>query len=618
MEISNPATDSSFPAATATDFELLRRFEPVVRYTKGEQFFPADVERFVERCSLWAHNPNGTEEMLVPEGDLTIESMVESHPAAFGTVQFLRLVPPLTLTESAQAINERYMLERRTHNVFHAGQGRLARGGLLPRLFDALFSATLLLRGRVPGATAAAAELEYHKLLDKEERYVYYGRVVRQGGWTALQYWFFFYYNSWRSGFRGVNDHESDWEMILVYLHEENGVLKPEWAGYASHDFHGDDLRRRWDDCEELEIVEGHPVVYAGAGSHASYFRRGEYQAEVSLPLPTWADKALKAWQRVWTETLGQAGRVDRNPFRIPFVDFARGDGLSIGPGQQREWLPVVIDETTPWVSQYRGLWGLFARDPISGENAPAGPMYNRDGSPRGSWYDPLGFAGLDRIPPPPEELNLLASRCDSLNERQAELDRILPEKTADLQSLGIELKGMEGNPHLAKQHVALAKKVVEMGAQVRDLRREQSQNMALLDSLTERLARLRAGIKDDPRGHIRHLAKPVSPATARFNRFVEAWAAISISLLVLGIIALYYFAPQYLWAGVVLLILVFIVIESILRGTFASTITNISVALAVFASLILVLHFWRLILLVGLTTAAVLLLVQKLRELRE
>ena len=37
----------------------------------------------------------------------------------------------------------------------------------------------------------------------------------------------------------------------------------------------------------------------------------------------------------------------------------------------------------TAWVSQYRGLWGLFARDPISGENAPAGPMYNRDGSPR-------------------------------------------------------------------------------------------------------------------------------------------------------------------------------------------------------------------------------------------
>src|SRR5262249_44406939 len=28
----------------------------------------------------------------------------------------------------------------------------------------------------------------------------------------------------------------------------------------------------------DLELVDGHPVIYAGAGSHASYFRRGEYQ----------------------------------------------------------------------------------------------------------------------------------------------------------------------------------------------------------------------------------------------------------------------------------------------------------------------------------------------------
>lgn len=618
MMAPNPTTDPAWPPAAAADLELLRRFEPVVRYTKGEQFFPSDVEGYIGRSSLWAHYPDGVEEMLAPEGQLTLDSLVESRPAVFGTVHFLRLVPVLTLTESAQAINDRRALERRTHNVFHAGQGRLARGGLLPRLFDALFSATLLLRGRVPGATAAAAELEYHHQLDANETYVYYGRVLRQGGWAILQYWFFYYYNSWRSGFRGVNDHESDWEMILVYLYEEDGILKPEWVGYASHDFHGDDLRRRWDDRSELELVNGHPVVYAGAGSHASYFRRGEYQAEVSLPLPKWVDRGLKVWQKFWTETLGQTGAAGRNPFRIPFVDYARGDGLSIGPGQEKEWSPVVIDETIPWVSQFRGLWGLFARDPISGENAPAGPMYNRDGTPRGSWYDPLGFAGLDRIAPPPQELKLLVERCASLHERQAELDRLLPAKTAELQLQGIELKSMEGNPHLARQHELLTKKVAEIAGQVRDLRREQSQNIALLDSLTGRLARLQAGTKDDPHAHIRHLATPVSPATARFNRFVEAWAAISLSLLLLAMLAVSYFAPQYLWMGVVLLVLAFIVIESILRGTFTATITSISVVLAVIASLILIFHFWRAIVLIGLAAAAVLLLVQKLRELRD
>ena len=45
---------------------------------------------------------------------------------------------------------------------------------------------------------------------------------------------------------------------------------------YASHDFKGDDLRRRWDD--PLLVKQGlHPVVFAGAGSHASYYEQGEY-----------------------------------------------------------------------------------------------------------------------------------------------------------------------------------------------------------------------------------------------------------------------------------------------------------------------------------------------------
>ena len=139
-----------------------------------------------------------------------------------------------------------------------------------------------------------------------EKKYTYYGRVVRQNGWTILQYWFFYCFNSWRSGFHGVNDHESDWEMANIYLYEENGQLLPEWVAYASHDFKGDDLRRRWDDQDELKMIDGHPIIFAGAGSHASYFRRGEYQAQVDLPLPNWFSGLIRAWNKLWTDTLGQ------------------------------------------------------------------------------------------------------------------------------------------------------------------------------------------------------------------------------------------------------------------------------------------------------------------------
>jgi len=404
----------------ASNLELLRRYEPVIRFTKGEQFYPTDVDRYVEESSLWAHYPDGRDELLVKQDDLTLESLVEQRTAAFGTVHYMRFIENLSLAESAQVLAEQVRLRGILKNNFHPGVGRLARGGLLPRIVDALFSVSFLLRGRVPAASAAAAELDYFHMRAKKEKYIYYGRVARQNGWVILQYWFFYCYNSWRSGFNGVNDHESDWEMISIYLYEDKGQLAPEWVAYASHDFHGDDLRRLWNDEDQLDQVDGHPVVYAGAGSHASYFRRGEYQAEANLDLPSWIRTARKTWNSFWTGALGQEP-VD--PFRIPFVDFARGDGLSIGPGQPKEWTPVVIDESTPWVSQYRGLWGLFARDPISGENAPAGPMYNRDGSPRGAWYDPLGFAGLDKVPPPTQALQLLEKNCKEIAERQIQLE---------------------------------------------------------------------------------------------------------------------------------------------------------------------------------------------------
>ena len=67
-------------------------------------------------------------------------------------------------------------------------------------------------------------------------------------------------------------------------------------------------------------------------------------------------------------------------------------------------------------VSGYRGFWGVNVNDPLGGENAPSGPMYNRDGSVRSSWYDPVGWAGLDKVPTPttigPTAFTHSAIRC--------------------------------------------------------------------------------------------------------------------------------------------------------------------------------------------------------------
>jgi hypothetical protein len=610
-----PSDTPSAPLG-ATDLELIRTFEPVVRFTKGEQFFPTDVETYVSQASLWAHYPDGHEERLVDAGQLDIDRLVQTREYPFGTVEYLEFNESLGLADSARVLTEVSRQRRERGNVFRAGRGRLARGGFLPRVVDAVFSISFFFRGKVSSVTAAAAELDYYHALDRNPTYVYYGRVARQGGWTILQYWFFYYYNSWRSGFHGVNDHESDWENIVVYLYEQDGRLHPEWVAYASHDFHGDDLRRRWDDREEVGLVEGHPVVWAGAGSHASYFRQGEYQSPATLPLPKWMRSIAGGFSSFWTRTLGQAGRA-RDPLRIPFVDFARGDGTSIGPGQECRWSPVLIDESVPWVSKYRGLWGLYAHDPISGENAPAGPMYNRGGSPRQSWYDPLGFAGLDKEPPPPLAPVLLGEDCARLEARQEELQGLIVRKTTELQALGAQMGGMEGNPHLIVRYKALLDKSTVLRADVSGLRREFSENEAVLGALRQRLALLEAGRKPDPRAHIKKLGEPVAPKAVRFNRAAEAWGSISLSVILFGIVAIMVFARGYVWIGLLVMVVAFVVIESILRAEYDRTVTGIASILAVITALILIGHAWLWIIVVLLASLAVFLLVQKVRELR-
>jgi hypothetical protein len=424
---------------------LLRRFEPIVRYTRGEQFFPMSVEAYLRRCSLWRQPPEGEAVCLVPEGELTTEVLVEPRYADFGTVHYLKFITPLNLAELAayrlQTL-QKGLRSKDGEDLFRAGRGRLARVGYGSRFVDALFQLSLLARGRVPGDTAAAAALEYRRIMDQDPHYRYYGRVLRQNGWLFLQYWFFYPFNNWRSGFFGANDHEGDWEMVSIYLSEAetDGVVRPVWVAYASHDFEGDDLRRRWDD-PELETVGDHPVVYAGAGSHAGYYRPGEYLAELELPflmpLVEVGDRLEHFWRRTLRryrvpdgEQPGEGEGTAFNLFRVPFVDYARGDGVAIGPGQERCWdRPGLLSPAPDWARYYRGLWGLYARDLFSGENAPAGPMYNRDGTVRRSWYDPVGWAGLHKVPPPDEALSyVLAQQAQAAGHRH-ELAQAIEEK---------------------------------------------------------------------------------------------------------------------------------------------------------------------------------------------
>src|SRR5665647_2646151 len=98
--------DTPSAALGATDLELLRTFEPVVRFSKGENFFPTDVESYVSQASLWAHYPDGREERLVDAGRLDVDKLVQPREYPFGTVEYLRFNEVLSLADSARVLTE--------------------------------------------------------------------------------------------------------------------------------------------------------------------------------------------------------------------------------------------------------------------------------------------------------------------------------------------------------------------------------------------------------------------------------------------------------------------------------------------------------------------------------
>ena len=397
------------------DLQLLRAYEPVVKYTEGELFFPMAVEPYIAAASLWQMDPNEQRRELVPAGELTIERLALQPEPPAGHTLYLRFQK-----EPLGALEYQRWRARPDHPILHAA-GRLTRVGIASRVVSSLFNFTLLLRGSVPGGTAGAADIAVRTIRAADPRFVYYGRVVRTGGYVVLHYVFFFAMNDWRSSFHGINDHEADWEQCFVYLVEgPNAELQPRWVAFASHDYSGDDLRRRWDD-PELTLVDGcHPVIYAGAGSHASYCLRGEYITGVEPNFLRPLRDVSVALRKLWVEKLAQGNSAHVQEevseyFRIAFVDYARGDGVAVGPGQPNAWTPILMDDL-PWVEAYRGLWGVDTEDPFGGERAPAGPKYNRDGSVPAVLVRSVGLGRAGQSAPPCEAPVVLAQRLEQLD----------------------------------------------------------------------------------------------------------------------------------------------------------------------------------------------------------
>jgi hypothetical protein len=592
------------------DLALLRAHEPVVRFTEGELFLPADVAPYVRGCTLWAGDPDTDDaRQLAAAGELTLDGLARAGRAHRDSGLHLRFVSgPL-----GRAALRRWRQEDRPRL---RGGYRLAAVGVFARLIDSLLRVSLLLRGRVPGGLAAAAELAAREHLDPG-RCTYYGRVVRDAGYVVLQYWFFSVFNDWRSTFTGVNDHEADWELVCVYLADTGtGPPVPRWVAASCHDHAGDELRRRWDDPGLLRDGD-HPVIFAGAGSHAGYFGAGDHVVTVELPvLRRVIDVVTAVWRVVapWSRAA-----VSRDVFALPYLDYARGDGPAIGPGQPRTWCAVAVDDGTPWVRDFRGLWGLDTRDTFGGERAPAGPRYDRGGTVRASWADPVGWAGLQKVSPDDPATDLAAA-VDLLVERSRRLDDDIAAGRAQLRGLVARIGSLVGN---ADMHEALAGYRDELDRRELELADATAQR----SRCAEELARYRDHLAHPPEpgppdAHLRRPASGAPVAASRERRrLLRVWAAVSTPLLVLTIVVLLVGPPLAFATSLAVFAVAFLAVEATARGrlvVFLGGLAVTVVTVAVIAALVVgLLRNWQLVLAVILGVAASVLLAANVRELR-
>jgi hypothetical protein len=602
------AADHSFPA---DDLRLLRRYEPVLRFTRGELFLPMPVPAYLETCALWRSAGPGrsrgrrkADERVCAPGEVTPERLAQAGAASEAGDLALRYVErPLDRRE--------YRAWRRTPGRARlaAGSSRFAAVGLVGRLIDAVMRLSLLVRGRVPGGTAAAAEQSYRAQAGSP-RYPYYGHVTRDRGFVALQYWFLYAMNDWRSTFGGVNDHEADWEQVTVFLPDPpDQAARPAWVAFSSHDEAGDDLRRRHDD-PDIEWRDTHPVVFAGAGSHSGAYLPGDYLITVEPPA---LRRVIGATRRLTRLLLPWTRDHQSNAFGIPFIDYRRGDGAGVGPGEEREWDPVVVDDATPWLRDYRGLWGLDTGDPFGGERAPAGPRYERTGAVRACWSDPVGWAGLDKESPTPK------AEQQAVEERMTELDGQISAVADQLAARGDELRRVRAGTR-ALRHVGIAGDPAALASLETSAEQLRTRRRALAD---EREALARASVLglplEDPHAHLRHRAVPnLDPARTR-RRVLHTWSAISASVLLAGLAVIVLGQGGALLDALAALTLIMLSVEAFARRHLArfagGLLAAAVVAAVVWAAIVTAIGNWREAVAALLGLAALVLLVANIRD---
>jgi hypothetical protein len=276
---------------------------------------------------------------------------------------------------------------------------------------------------------------------------------------------------------------------------------------------------------------------------------------------------------------------------------------LSIGPGQRATWSVRVVDDATDWVRDYRGLWGHDTKDRFGGERGPAGPRYERDGTVRASWADPVGWAGLSKVAPnPAEELEFVQTRIEEIDAQVAALDAEVVQGRAQLRT---QMAGLAPN----------SPEVAELAAAEEDLLRRTLTATSLIDE-RERLERLTVtgSPSSDPHAHLHHRRTPIV-RTRRRQWLLSAWSVISTPLILIMLSRLVLPTGTTRTGVLVVFLVLLLSVEAFARGYFVAWLVRAAAVVALGIAVYFGIEDWQIVLAAGLSLTALLVLLVNLRD---
>jgi hypothetical protein len=290
----------------------------------------------------------------------------------------------------------------------------------------------------------------------------------------------------------------------------------------------------------------------------------------------------------------------------IPYVDYARGDGPAVGPGETLSWTPIVIDDETPWVRDFRGLWGHDTRDRLGGERGPAGPRYDRDGTVRASWGDPVGWAGLAKVAPNPEqELAFVARRIEQID---AELDALSTDVADSVESMSTTAAGLPPSSPTVRALVP------------EESRRTAARMTAIrLADERQRLVRTQNDgvVQSDPHAHLSHRRTPIAEAERGRSRFLAAWAIVSTPLVLWLVSVLFRPEIGLRWQFAAIWLVLVLAVEAFARGYFWAFLGRLVLLLLAINFLLLFFQYWQLVISVTLAIVAFIVLFVNIKDAR-